>query len=107
MQNRFRWLGLVLPLLLTVPAAADDKKNNANDAKSQQTTPQDINQLRALGEIRGKIVRVDDKSKDLSLQIEYQYLEQKGGNQGKNVRGQNANLIRQQQNIMRNRNPLS
>jgi hypothetical protein len=55
MQNRFRWVALVMVLGLVVPAFADDKKAKDN--------------LVPAGQIEGKLTRVETEKKTVALEV--------------------------------------
>jgi hypothetical protein len=97
-------LGLLTALLLALPAVAADKKNT--DPQAKTSTAQDYQALADAHTATGKLVSVGGSDKSLSLRIEYPVV-QPNPNAIKNTARGAQHLIREQQEIMRTRNPLT
>ena len=81
MCHRFQGLGLLLGLVLLVPAfAADDKKPTSGKDKEEKTPHIDSDKLPA-GPYTGKLQNVPDKDGTFTLQVDTTRLEAKNPNQ--------------------------
>jgi hypothetical protein len=102
MKRRFISAGLLTALLLAAPALAADKKK---DTAVQNANPGDYQALADAHTVTGKLLSVNPTDKTLSLRVDYPVLEPNPkGAKDNNKRVQH--LLREQQAIMRTRNPL-
>lgn len=102
MKSRFGSAGLLTVLLVAVPALAADKKKDKDAAKD--SNPADYKALAAAHTVTGKLLSVGGSDKSLNLRVEYQVVQPNP----KGAKGQNhatQHLLREQQQIMRTRNP--
>jgi hypothetical protein len=88
-------------VVLVLPAQAADENKKPEGKNGDAATPQEIAALAQAGEAVGKIVSVDGSARSLVFRLEYQRMEVQG-----NGGGNSQNLLRQQQQIMRNPNPV-
>jgi hypothetical protein len=101
MKRRFGPAGLLTVLLVALPAFAADKKK---DAGAKDTNPADYQALADAHTVTGKLLSVGGSDKSLSLRVDYQLL-QPNPNAAKGQAHGMQHLLREQQQIMRTRNP--
>jgi hypothetical protein len=63
----------ILAVLLALPAASFGQKNANQNAKSVQGTSQEYALLKKLKEVVGRLAHVDSSTKDVTIDIDYQY----------------------------------
>ena len=101
MKSRFGPAGLLTVLLLALAAIAADKKK---DPAPKGANPADYQALADAHAVTGKLLSVGCSVKSLSLRVYYQVL-QPNPNAGMGRANGMQHLLREQQQIMRTRNP--
>jgi hypothetical protein len=101
MTRRFGPAGLLTVLLVAIPAFAADKKT---DSAAKEPSAADYQALADAHTVTGKLLSVGGSDKSLNLRVDYQVL-QPNPNGAKGQANGMQHLLREQQQILRTRNP--
>jgi hypothetical protein len=101
MRRALRWTGLLLALVLAVPAPAADKNTT-------QASEQDYSSLPQNGDVIGKLKSISPTDKTLTLEIDVSLLQPKNGagTNAARLMEQQERILREEQDILRTRNPV-